>query len=290
LNSRNDQIEIARVAQSKFADGTPAIPQQKRWSGFKLAGTFELAPGSVIILRNGEKGGPTVADCVLFEEVRPGESVTERTQPQLRAPVSHRENIEAFDPVMAKFVRFTALACTTAEPCIDELEVFTAEKTPRNVALASLGARATASGTYANGTNIKHNLAHVHDGRYGNDFSWISDEKGKGWVQLEFAKPERINRVVWSRDRGDGKKAYDDRLASEYVIEVSLDGQAWRRVSSHVDRVPISYRDTIKTHLHAARRACGPGQGGGCARLARRIAAPPLRRAHGGAHGLCGQI
>ena len=44
---------------------------------------------------------------------------------------------------------------------------------------------------------------------------------GKGWVQLEFAHPERIRRVVWSRDRGSDGRVYSDRLATGYRIEVS---------------------------------------------------------------------
>ena len=68
------------------------------------------------------------------------------------------------------------------QPCIDELEVFTSDVTRGNIALARHGTVPTSSGNYS--TQGKHQLKHINDGRYGNDFSWISNEDGKGWVQL----------------------------------------------------------------------------------------------------------
>ena len=73
-------------------------------------------------------------------------------------------------------------------------------------------------------TPAKHQLKHINDGNYGNSYSWISNEHGKGWVQLEFSKPETINRVEWARDR-EGKFA--DRLSIRYRIDASMDGQSW---------------------------------------------------------------
>ncbi|MDR3402608.1 MAG: DUF1553 domain-containing protein [Chthoniobacter sp.] len=246
LGTTDDQVEIARVNQGKFADGTPAVPNQRRWSGFYDAGIFDLKPESRVVLRSGEATGLIAADAVMFEEVGAEEPSKLRTfAPHVRPPVTHRANEELFRPVEAKFVRFTIKASNSAEPCLDELEAFTAEKKPRNVALASAGAKATASGVFINGGNSKHQLAHINDGLYGNGNSWISNEKGGGWVQLEFAQPERIDRVVWSRDRGNDKKAYDDRLPTDYRIEVSLDGQAWQMVASSADRLPVELRKRI---------------------------------------------
>src|SRR5207253_3144580 len=108
-----------------------------------------------------------------------------------RLPVNPRRNVERFEPVQARFVRFTVLATNNLEPCIDELEVFTAGPDPRNVALASLGTKATASGTYP-GSDI-HKLEHVNDAHYGNGRSWISNEPGQGWVQLELPDPVLID-------------------------------------------------------------------------------------------------
>lgn len=153
------------------------------------------------------------------------------TKPVRKAVVA-ATNLDRIAPIDALYVRFTALASTAAEPCLDELEVFTAEE-GRNVALAKNGAVATASGSYAN--NPKHQLAHINDGRYGNDFSWISNEAGRGWVQLKFAKPERIASIRWGRDQLPQPK-YQDRVAVQYKIETSLDGETWTTVASHADR------------------------------------------------------
>src|SRR5262249_38464908 len=94
-----------------------------------------------------------------------------------RPPGGPPPNIERIEPVQAKFVRFVSLATNNREPCIDELEIFTAGKTPRNVAL---GAKPASSGDYP-GAAI-HKLEHINDGKYGNGRSWISNELGKGWV------------------------------------------------------------------------------------------------------------
>jgi hypothetical protein len=169
-----------------------------------------------------------------------------------RPPVNARRNAERFEPVTAKFVRFTVLATTDAEPCIDELEVFTAGPGRRNVAPASLGTKATASGTYP-GSDL-HKLEHINDGRYGNGRSWISNERGRGWVQLELPEPALIDRIVWGRDR-EGK--YKDRLATRYRIEVATEPGAWAVVASSDDRQPYgtpTKRDG-QTGALAARRA-----------------------------------
>ena len=70
------------------------------------------------------------------------------------------------------------------EPCLDELEVFSTQPGAKNIALATSGTVATSSGNISN-AGI-HQLPHINDGNYGNGFSWISNEHGKGWVQLEF--------------------------------------------------------------------------------------------------------
>lgn len=244
-NTQNDQTEIASVDQSKFADGSGAIPGQKRWSGFKYAGTYALTKDSILILRSGKLGGPTVADAVLFEET---DSAQPGAQPHLRAPVSHLANHESFDAVKAKYLRFSIRATSGGQPCIDELEVFSTGAKPRNVALARNGAKVTASDVFSDGTNPIHQIAHANDGLYGNAKSWISKNAGKGWLQIEFPREERINSVVWSRDRGDSKKGkvYQDRLPTEYVIETSLNGQTWQAVASSADRLGAEYRDRIR--------------------------------------------
>ena len=156
---------------------------------------------------------------------------------QVRPPIDPLRNDEYIPPVTAKFVRFTTLETiddNKHEPCIDELEIFAAGDPLRNVALADSGAQATSSGNYSE--TGKHQLRHVNDGRYGNDRSWISNEHGRGWVQIELAEPTEIDHVAWGRDR-EGQ--FKDRLPVRYKIEVSQDAKDWQLVAAHSDRLPI---------------------------------------------------
>ncbi|MCB9882918.1 MAG: DUF1553 domain-containing protein [Planctomycetes bacterium] len=155
-----------------------------------------------------------------------------------RPPVDALRNVERFEPVFASALRFV-IEETSAhiEPCIDELEVFTApvaEAPPRNVALRDAGARIVVSSALQ-GYAI-HRPEHLNDGRIGNDWSWISGERGTGVVTVRFAQPERIERVVWARDR-TGR--YRDRLATRYRIEVLVDSNTWCTVASSLDRAPV---------------------------------------------------
>lgn len=154
-------------------------------------------------------------------------------RPALRPPVHPRLNVERFAPVKARFVRFTIRATTSLEPCLDELEVYTASDSPRNIALSSAGTKATASGTYPN--SELHTLAHLNDGRLGNSRSWISNEPGRGWVQLEFAEPALISTIVWGRDR---EEKFSDRLATAYEIAVADNAHDWKTVANSQDRQP----------------------------------------------------
>lgn len=149
----------------------------------------------------------------------------------LRAPVNARKNIERFAPVTARRLRFTVAKTTDAEPCIDELEVYTAEATPRNIALATNGTKASASSVFPN-SDI-HRLEYINDGRHGNSRSWISNERGKGWVELEFAEAVTFDKVIWGRDR---EQKFTDRLPTDYQIEVSNERGDWSVVASSADR------------------------------------------------------
>lgn len=149
----------------------------------------------------------------------------------VRAAVTARLNEDLFEGVETAAVRFTILRSSGGAPCLDELEVFTTEG--RNVALVSEGGKASASGTIA-GYAI-HRVEHLNDGKYGNARSWIADAP-TGWVRVDFSKPERINRVVWSRARDGG---FGDRVPLEYTVEVLGSGGMWKRVSNHVGRAPF---------------------------------------------------
>ena len=186
----------------------------------------------------GERALPRSADeeaawKAAQDEVRTleGRLAKYRRHPEADLPsVEARFNEDRFPPVATRRLRFRILQTTGGEPCLDELEAWSGD---RNVALASAGTRATAGGTLP-GYAI-HKLEHLNDGRTGNDRSWISNESGKGWVELEFPEEVRIDRVTWGRDR-EGRFA--DRLATAYRIEVAEADGSWRLVSDSSRRRP----------------------------------------------------
>jgi hypothetical protein len=178
-----------------------------------------------------------------IEAAEPIASVTDVTM-STRMPVNARRNVERIVPVNARKLRFTILKTNGAEPCIDELEVFTSNH--RNVALAGIGTKARASSVYPN--SDLHRLEHINDGRYGNGRSWISNEPGQGWVQLEFAEPVTISKIVWARDR---EEKFNDRLATEYRIEIRTPEDEWKVVASSVDRQPFGSKETTPGALTA---------------------------------------
>lgn len=168
----------------------------------------------------------------------------ERT-PKRRPSVTARHNEEAFPPVQASAVRFTILAANNGQPCLDELEIYDAAG--KNVALATAGAKAAASGTLAG--HAIHRLENVHDGATGNSHSWISNTVGRGWVQIDFPAPTLLERVVWSRDRSG---RYADRLPTEYKIEAELEPGKWRTIAASDDREPFvagTSREPSPAHL-----------------------------------------
>jgi hypothetical protein len=165
-------------------------------------------------------GQEPFADASATRAVRPG--------------VQARRNVERFSPVEARFVRLVIAATTDGtEPCIDELEVFGPQASGVNLALAASGAKVSASSVYP-GSSL-HKIEHLNDGRFGNSRSWISAEPGKGRVQIELPATARIDRVVWGRDR---QQKFADRLARDYVVQVSMDGVVWQTVASSQDRLP----------------------------------------------------
>ncbi len=149
-----------------------------------------------------------------------------------RPAINARLNTDRFAPVRTKRVRFTIHATNKLEPCVDELEIFDTEG--NNIALATRGATVTSSGDRTQ--KNRHELRFINDGRYGNSRSWMSNQTGKGWVEIELAEEAEIERVAWGRDR-EGKFA--DRLATEYTIEVADEKGAWITVADASDRAPF---------------------------------------------------
>jgi len=244
LTTRNDQQEIARVDQRRFADGSGRGANQPLWSGFFDAGVHWLTPSTRLVLRNENTNAYVTADIACFQRVDEDGNAPISSQPRLRPSVHRQANLERFAPVRARFVRIQVEATTGSEPCIDELEVFSADNNrsaPRNVALASFGTKVTSSSNLP-GYEI-HQLRFVNDGRYGNAASWISNEPGRGWIQLEFTQPVLIDRVVWSRDRPDDGQ-YQDRIPTRYRVEAGLSLDRMQVVASSDDRLPVDRKMT----------------------------------------------
>ena len=149
----------------------------------------------------------------------------------LRVAVNARYNEENFDPILATAVRFKIQESGGSQPCFDEWEVYNA--TGANVALASNGSKASASSTLP-GYAI-HQLEHINDGRTGNEYSWISNETNGGTIEITFASPQMIQRMVWGRDRSE---KFRDRVASAYSIEAKREDGTWAEVANGANRRP----------------------------------------------------
>ena len=130
----------------------------------------------------------------------------------------------ACEPTEAKLVRLVIRSAVRGQACLDELEVM-AVGSLENIALSGKGAKASASSVLP-GYAI-HQVAHLNDGLYGNEHSWIAATNGEEWAQIELAAPATIDRVVISRDR-NGK--FNDRQVMEADVRVSMDGQQWKTV------------------------------------------------------------
>ena len=131
-----------------------------------------------------------------------------------RPPVDPLRNVERFEPVEARFVRFTVQSTNDgSEPCLDELEVWSSEPEPAERRPGRGRRQAVRLVDAIQGYDI-HRVEHLNDGRVGNGRSWISGEPGKGWAAGRAeAEPTTIDRVVWGRDR---EGAYRDRTPADY--------------------------------------------------------------------------
>lgn len=161
---------------------------------------------------------------------------------QLREPVDAKENVERFEPREVRLVRMTIDRTNASEPCLDELQVFAGDE---NVALASCGAKASSSGDFV---HPLHKLENLNDGQFGNSHSWIASATTQAWAQIELPKIATIDRIVWGRDR---QGQYADRLATNYRIDVSLDGKQWSTVASSRNRRPPTNSPSSEFDLSA---------------------------------------
>lgn len=151
-----------------------------------------------------------------------------------RPGVDARWNVERIAPRRVRRIRMEIEGTNQAEPCLDEIEVWRVDelgRTVENVALGRAGARVVSSGDYPDMS--LHRLAKVHDGEYGNESSWISNEVGRGWVEVTLPERVRVGYVTWGRDR-HGR--YADRLATAYRILMDGEDGTMEEVASSRDR------------------------------------------------------
>jgi hypothetical protein len=152
----------------------------------------------------------------------PREPVAESVRIELAAP--EQGGVAAIQvPVQeARFVRLVIRSGGPGSVGLDEVEVFGPEG-EENLALATCGATARASSVIA-GYAI-HSVAHLNDGLYGNDHSWIAATNGEEWAEIELPAAVPVARITFSRDR-TGR--FTDRQPREVEARLSLDGETWQ--------------------------------------------------------------
>ena len=252
--TEDDRKTIATVNQQLFADGSGKVVSKPLWSGFHDAGVYDLSPEAAILLRGGKTGTAVTADVIILQADDGNQTATR--PPTLRPPVNFARNVETLTPTAVRHVRFTVETTNNgSEPCLDELELWTAGNDSRNVAG---DAKLMSSGDYLG--NPKHKLIHLNDGKYGNEHSWISNTMGKGWVQLELPEPVKIERIEWGRDRN---QRYKDRLPTKYRIEGALDPGQWSMLADSSQRLPFDTKYTApkRTYDFAAHSEAEAAQG-----------------------------
>jgi hypothetical protein len=147
---------------------------------------------------------------------------------------------EVFPTTVARFVRLVAAGRDDQPDAragfhIDEFEVWTASEAPRNVALASSGAKAQGQSRVAEDFALAYGPELTIDGKFG--ARWIAAGPE---LTIALARPERIARVVFSSDRNKslGREHPDTTFVGDYRIELSLDGENWTEVAQSSDRRP----------------------------------------------------
>lgn len=151
-----------------------------------------------------------------------------------RPAVNTAANEETFEPVTARFVRFTVEATVDgSEPCLHSLQIYS----PGNQAnlSAAAGVQFSASSVMPAFTN-NFNGGKLHPG-----WCWVGQDRGKGWLEVELPQPTAISRIVWNRDSNNVHK---DRIPSSYKIEVS-DGRFRQTVASGEDRAILGKDYTV---------------------------------------------
>ncbi len=164
--------------------------------------------------------------------------------------ITRHFNEHRFTPVVARYLKFKMLAHSdnpksAVNARLDEFEVWAAD---RNVALASNGAKAAGVtnrraedfvGANAYGVEL------VNDGKFGE--RWFVAAPAE--LTVTFAKPETIERIVFSHDRTAAPSNPGAGLGpfvTEYQVLVSTDGQEWQAVADSSVRPPLNEAHLIQ--------------------------------------------
>ena len=187
-----------------------------------------------------------------FKEIETG--IAARAKQLLESPKRPKVDVvlteESFPAVEARFLKFVMHASTDSRKSavnsrISEFQVWSADAAPRNVALAS-------TGTVANGA--RSTVAEDFLDAYGPQLA-IDGVLGEQWfvgspavLHLTFPKPEVIDRISFSNDKGN-KQIIDNSRGStptDYEILVSMDGDSWQPIASSSGREPWSEEHAIE--------------------------------------------
>ncbi|MCB1230156.1 MAG: DUF1553 domain-containing protein [Verrucomicrobiae bacterium] len=159
----------------------------------------------------------------------------------VRSPADRSGTDETFPPVKARFVR---LVCegNDSNPSVasgfrlDEFEAWTAGDSPRNVALAANGGKASGAARRIEDFPDAYGPQLAIDGKAGARFISAGND-----FTVEFAEPVTIDRVhfssAWNELTPEHRKFV---FVADYRIEVSEDGKQWTEVASGDDRKPVS--------------------------------------------------
>ncbi|NND98757.1 MAG: DUF1553 domain-containing protein, partial [Pirellulaceae bacterium] len=157
---------------------------------------------------------------------------TLRQKHDLRPPLQSPQS-ELFDAVATTAIRMEIVATTNNQPAsLYELQAWTtpSSEDTRNVALAQAGSTPSASSfALANQTRHFDNLVDGSVDRR-QAFPWVAATAGPAWVQVDFAKIETIDRIVWESGSS---------VPADYKILVrATDTDQWVTVASTSDRLP----------------------------------------------------
>jgi hypothetical protein len=156
---------------------------------------------------------------------------------------------------MAKLVRLVCEAqdinlATANGFRIDEFQVWSDEATPRNVALASNGGKASGKARVIEDFPDAYGPQLAIDGKTGARFLATGKD-----LTIELAEATAINRVVFSSAMGEPHPEHRKFVfVADYRIETSADGKDWKEVASGRDRRPARTPESPDGRVHREHR------------------------------------